>query len=477
MTNLSNHNSAHRPGGRLFAALVLVAFPLVASERGSPAGADAIPQPPVPAESSAPAAADQVLGIERASAAGRPLDLDAAVRIALAENPLLRAAAEGVAAAGETVGVARAAYYPEVGLDSRYRRFDTHVFFPSGVPATDTTLGATDDWSAGFKLGYSLYDSGVRRAGTQAAKAGLAASREDAQRVRQDVVFGVHGAYYRVLSAEAARSAAVARVERARDHLRLAQTLKDAGSVPQADVLRARVELADSELAMVRAEGEVKIAYGALNTAMGLPAALPVVVDHPAMSIPDPGGHDPEASLARALEQRPELAAAQERIAAAKHQKEAIAGSYGPRLRAEASLGVRDAEVLPEDEDWSVGVALQLPIFSGYAKTHRVERATLEAKILEAEAEALANRVGQEVWAAASDLASAAEAVRQTAELEAEAEQSLALTRARYEAGAGTINDLLDAESTLTQAESARVASELGYRLATALVLRVQGDL
>jgi len=477
MTNLSNHNSARRPGGRLFAALFLVAFPLVASEPGSPTGADAMPQPPVPTESSASAAADPVVGIERASAAGRPLDLDAAVRIALAENPLLRAAAEGVAAAGESIGIARAGYYPEVGLDSRYRRFDTHVFLPSGLPVEETTLGSTDDWSAGFKVGYSLYDSGVRRAETEAAKAGLAASREDALRVRQDVVFGVHREYYRVLSAEAARSAALARIERARDHLGLAQTLKDAGAVPQADVLRARVELADSQLAVVRADGELRTAYGDLNTAMGLPAALPVAVANRTVSISDSGVHDPQESLARALQQRPELAAARELIAAAKHQTAAIAGSYGPRLRAEAALGVRDSELWPEDEDWSVGVALQLPIFTGFAKTHRVERATLEAKILEAEAEALANRVGQEVWAAASDLASAAEAVRQTAELEAEAEQSLTFTRARYEAGAGTINDLLDAESTLTQAQSSRVASELDYRLATALVLRVQGDL
>lgn len=477
MTNLSNHNLARCCGGRFFAVLILVAIPVVASEPGSPAGADAGPKPPVSTESSASSAADQVPGGERTAATGRPLGLDAAVRIALAENPLLRAAAEGVAAAGETIGIARAAYYPEVGLDSRYRRFDTHVFLPSGLPAEDTTLGATDDWSASFKVGYSLYDSGARRAETDAAKAGLAASREDARRARQDVVFVVHQAYYRVLSAEAARSAALARVERARDHLSLAQTLKDAGAVPQADVLRARVELADAQLAIVRADGNVRTASGELNTAMGLPAALPVAVESQAVWIPDSDVHGPEDALARALRQRPELAAARERIAAAKHQTAAIAGSYGPRVRAEAALGVRDSELLPEDEDWSIGVALQLPIFSGFAKTHRVERATLEAKILEAEAEALANRVGQEVWAAASDLASAAEAVRQTAELKAEAAQSLAFTRARYEAGAGTINDLLDAESMLAQADSAEVASELGYRLATAFALRVQGDL
>ena len=67
--------------------------------------------------------------------------------------------------------------------------------------------------------------------------------------------------------------------------------------------------------------------------------------------------------------------------------------------------------------------------------------------------------------------------MRQATETSSEAEQSVAFARARYEAGAGTLNDLLDAESALTQAETSLVAAELSYRLATALVERAQGQL
>ncbi|MEO8196216.1 MAG: TolC family protein, partial [Thermoanaerobaculia bacterium] len=403
---------------------------------------------------------------------GQSLDLDACVRIAIAENPLLRAAQEGVAAAAESVGVARAAFYPEVGLDARYRRFDSHVFLPSGLPVQDTTLGATDDWSTGLRVGYSLFDSGVRRAERDAAIAAREASGHDFGRVRQDVLFAVHQAYYRVLATEAARGAAEARAARARDHQELAQTLKDAGSVPQADVLRARAESAGARLALVQAKGDVKSAYGDLNTAMGLPAALPIAALAPTPAKEDPAGHADEAALDRALSQRPELKAAQERITAAQHQAAAIEGIYGPRVRADLALGVRDSELLPEDRDWSVGVSLQLPIFSGFAKTHRVARASIEVRIREAEAEALVNRIRQEVWVASTSLATAEEALRQAEELRTEAEQSLGYTRARYEAGAGTINDLLDAESTLTQADTAQITAVLGHRLATSLLLR-----
>lgn len=477
MTIPSNPSPEPRPGSRLLGVLFLTALPLVAGEPPVPSGTDAVPQPSAPASSSSPAPGDVSPEGDRPAAPGGPLALDAALRIALAENPLLRAAAEGVNAANESIGVAKAAYFPEVTAESRYRRFDSHVFLPAGVPTEASTLGATDDWSASLKVGYSLYDGGVRRAESEAAKAGLAAAREDVSRMRQDVVLGVHRTYYRVLSAEAERSAAAARVQRARDHVRLAQALKDAGAVPLADVLRARVELADAELGVVRAEGEVRTSYGDLNTAMGLPASLAVSVDGRSVPIPEAGDDDPEAALARALRHRPEIAAARERIAASGKKTSAIAGSYAPHLRAEGAAGVRDSRFLPEDEDWSVGVALRVPVFAGFSKKHRMERARSETRVLEAEARALSDRIGQEVWAAVSGLRTAAEAVRRAAELRSEAEQSLAFARARYEAGAGTMNDLLDAEANLTRAEAAQVASVLGHRVAAAVLLRAQGDL
>ncbi|MBZ0112491.1 MAG: TolC family protein [Thermoanaerobaculia bacterium] len=441
-------NRLDRPNPmRMYLALTLVAASLSAGEQPSPAPTD------------------------------RALDLDACVRIAVAENPLLRAAEEGVAFAAESVGIARAAYYPEVALDARYRRFDTHVFLPSGLSLQESSLGATDDWSTALRAGYTVYDSGVRRAESNAAIAVRESASHSRERVRQDVVLAVHQAYFRVLSTEAARSAVEARMARSRDHLELAMALKQAGAVPQADVLRARVEEAGARLALVQADGDSRIAYGDLATAMGLPAALPLTVVDQMPVEAESSPHDDEEALGRALEQRAELKAAQERISAAEHQVVAIEGSYKPHVRAELAFGLRDSELLPEDQDWSVGASVQVPIFSGFAKSHRMERAAIETKILEAEAEAVSNRIRQEVWTASSRLESATEGVRQAEALQDEAQQSLGFARARYEAGAGTINDLLDAESMLTAADAAQVTAVLSYRVAKSLLLRAQGDL
>ncbi len=412
-----------------------------------------------------------------AESAAEELDLDACVRIATDENPLVRAAQEGVAAATETVGVAVASYFPEIGIAAGYRRFDAHLFFPAEVSLRDSNLGATDDWSSAVTLGYTLYDHGQRRAERNAALATQAVFEQDAERVRQDVVFAVHQAYYRVLSALAAKSVAETRLERSNDHLELARLRKEAGAAPRADVLRAQVEVADAELALVRATGAVRVADGDLKTAMGLPVDMPIRIANHEEAVSPPAEDETAVALERALQQRPELETARERIAAATSQAAAIKGIYGPRVGTEASFGWRDSEFLPGDRNWAAGVSVRLPLFTGFAKTHRLSRADAEVRILEAEAQALADRVELEVWTAVSNLAEAHDAVLQSSRLRAIAEESLEFARARYEVGANKIADLLDSESALSQAESAQVGAVLGFRVAQARLLRAQGEL
>ena len=71
-------------------------------------------------------------------ATGKTLDLESAVRIALDQNPLNRAASEGIAVAKEAVGEARAPFYPDLGLNAGYSRWKRHAFLPN------------EDWKAGY---------------------------------------------------------------------------------------------------------------------------------------------------------------------------------------------------------------------------------------------------------------------------------------------------------------------------------------
>jgi len=60
--------------------------------------------------------------------ADTPLTLQAAQHIALDTNPLSRAAYEGIVIAQEAAGIAKAPYYPEIGANAHYQRWQKHDF-------------------------------------------------------------------------------------------------------------------------------------------------------------------------------------------------------------------------------------------------------------------------------------------------------------------------------------------------------------
>ncbi len=191
---------------------------------------------------------------------------------------------------------------------------------------------------------------------------------------------------------------------RADDHLRLARTRKAAGAVPQADVMRAQVEGADAKLALERAEGTVRVARGDLNTAMGLPVEMQVRIDVTAREFVPPNQIDVTRALEEAVAARPELKAAAQRVAAAGRGVDLVKSTFGPRVRAEAAYGWRDTTFFPNDKDWAVGATVELPLFTGFSRKHKLAGARAEASRQKAEEERLVQTVRQQVWSAYSKL-------------------------------------------------------------------------
>lgn len=409
------------------------------------------------------------------------LTLEACVRIALAQNPLLQASREGLAAARHAAKQAEAGYYPHVNLTADYRRFQTHVFLPGGLGGTmgpqTSVVGPTDDYSGGLAAQWLLLDSGRRRAQLTAARAKAGASKYEAEIVRQDIALMVQQAYYSLLSSYEALKVAEENAARAEDHLRLAEQRRQIGVAVQADVLRMRVETADRRLAVVRAENGVRISQGNLNTAMGLPVELPIEIDHTMPSVIAPDTVNLDASFESAIQQRPELKAALQRIVSAQSDVAAAQSDFGPVLRAIGRYGRRDSEFWPGDEDWSVGVGLELPLFTGFERSHRLDRTRRELSREEAQLRQLVLTVRQEVWTSHSHLTEAFEALHAADILVKDARESMRLTRQRYEVGKSTVTDLLDAQAALSRAESVLVETQWNYHIAKAAFERATGSM
>ena len=406
------------------------------------------------------------------------LNLAACVDIALDRNPVNLAARQGVIIAEETLGIARAPYYPEVAVKSAWSRYQRRAFLPTGVTqlAGSGIIGPTDDWLAGFTARYTIADGGRRAAEYRRATALKSTAEEEAQRMRQDIVFEVHSSFYHLAAAMQVRSIAEENFSRAEAHLHLAQRLKEAGAVPKVDVLRAEVEVAEAKLALTRASGLTRTIRGQLSIAMGLPAASRFEIDTGSHQAVSPALSAPEEIIGEALRARPEINAALQQISADEAGVAAAKSAYRPRLYAEAGYNYRDNDFPPEDEEWLVALNLNWTLFSGFSRKHDVNRARAELSRQEAEIQQLILQVQQEVLAAHSTVLETWESVETTEAQVASAQESMRATRTRYEVGAATINDLLDAQTALAHAETNRAESIWNLFIAKAWLDRVRGQ-
>ena len=409
---------------------------------------------------------------------GSPMTLQECVRSALEENPQYRAALEGTVSASETADAARAPYYPEVSFQMAYQRFQTHIFLPNSldIPLISPIVGPVDSNGISVSAAYTLFDSGARKAAAQQGIMGREAALEGAAQSREEVAFGVHRAFFALLAAQEARGVAELSLKRSEEHLKLAQARKEAGAVPLADVLRARVEAGNARLALVQAEGNLAVARGNLNAAMGRSPDEPLQLEPPGGEARAPEPSSAEADFQRAAGLRPELKAASDLVEARRAAVASARSAYGPRLLAMAKYGRLDSDYFPQDEDWAVGVTFQVPLFS-YARSHTLARARSELAREELNRKKLEISVRQEVWNARSEVERAWSSIAAARTLAADAAESLRMARERYAAGAGTVTDLLDAETNRASSDLALVSADCAYRMALSALKKAMGEL
>jgi outer membrane protein len=403
-------------------------------------------------------------------AVSAPLTVDVAVRIAIDRNPVTRAAAEGVRVAQEAAGEARALYYPTLSVAASYARWETHAFLPEGLGGSTipSTIGPTHDWTAALTGRYTLYDSGRRAADLRAALAQQRVAEHEAARVREDLALEVRRAFYALAAARDGERVADTNLARAEEHLRLAQERRAAGAVSGGDVVQAQVHVAEARLARVRVGSLVQQARGALNTAMGLPVATPVEADSQDAWVAPPDAVEVSEGLAQALTDRPVIEAAVQRALATTETVSAAQSAFGPRIAAEWSAGLRDSDFFPSDRDWRAGLTVTWSLFDGFAKRHRLAGARAARARDEAEVERTKQTVQAEVWSAHATIRESHEAIAAAEVLIRDAEENVRIARERYRVGAGTVNELLDAQAALARAGAVRAQAAWEYRTARA---------
>jgi outer membrane protein len=411
------------------------------------------------------------------------MSLDQLIQIALDNQPRIRSAQAALEGADARVGIARAGYFPVIGTTIGYNRQTSNV--AGGInPATGNisvrrVSGLSvnrQDFTA--RLSQNVFDSFRREGRVQAAREDQDAAEFDLSTTRQDVILNVQQAYYNYLLARRLVEVNQEAVRRNIQNLERARGFFEVGTRPKIDVTRAQVDLANAELALVRARNGVAVAFAALNNAIGVPEhtlyRIPEELEIPPETVtPEELVGTLEESTRIALENRTELRALRARIRSAASNLTLAKRDFLPSLSADANWNYRGQE-LPYAPNWVVGATLTVPVLNPPLFS-QVDQAAANLASAQASEEITAQNIVLEVQQSFVDLVSARERVRTAEVLVTQARENLELAQGRYQVGVGPLIDVTDAQLALTQAESENIQAIVDFKLSEVRLRKAMG--
>ena len=247
-----------------------------------------------------------------------PYTLAELIDIAEHHNPSTRTIWERAKQRARELGLAKAAYYPELeGLavfgDERLINPFPEPLAPRGYVTVEVPIVQPE-----VTLQYLIFDFGKREASVDSAKEEKLAAGADVIQLNQALAFRVASAYYQLVTAQE-------RLQAAQDTLRTAQTTQDAaenrlnnGLATLPDVLNARAETSQAVFDEESADGDEKIARVTLTEAVGADPSPFIVIDSQRSApLPESLTMSIEKLIDRAMKNRPELMAQALRIRSA----------------------------------------------------------------------------------------------------------------------------------------------------------------
>ena len=423
-----------------------------------------------------------VPGIARAQ---EMLTLDQALTEAAARNRSIVAARSTEGEAQRAAQEARSGFFPRLTVAESWQRGDQPVFVFSSLLSSRRFAAsnfAVDALNHPDPVGFFrtsvgvdqlLFDGGRQRAHASAASLrGEIAALEATQAV-MDVKRAVTDVYGRVLSAQAARRAADAGVESAREDLARVERRRDEGMVTEADVLSLRVHHAELEQTAIQADSDAAIARAELNHLMG--ASIDrhyVVVEPPARA---PATLDRSALVAAALASRPSLKASKTAAELADTLRRGSRAALIPQVAAQAAVEMSGTEIADRTSSWLLGGELRWTFSTGGAELSRIKAASEAASRARVAHEDARAAVEVEVFSAAARLEAArARQAVSTAAVE-QARESQRIIRDRFDAGIAGIDEVLRASAALVEAEARRTAAIVDGLVAEATLDRAVG--
>lgn len=304
------------------------------------------------------------------------------------------------------------------------------------------------------------------RYGRAAAAADALSSRADFEYARQSLAAQVARTWFLIIEAELQAGLARNTIRQNEQMVQLAEVRGRIGAGHDEDVHVARAALGSYVDALRQIELARDDSRRALEILMGRYPAAAVTVTAQLPPVPDavPSGLPSEL-----LERRPDVIAAERRVAAAFNRVHEAKAARLPAIKLTTGVSSISSELFVlKDRDnpvWNLGANLLAPIFTGGALKTQVEIRTAEQKAALAEYAAVGLRAFNEVEAALSAEIAARDRERILVQTLSHNQRALGVVRAQFKVGSTDLRFVTQRQLSLNAAESALIRVQADQRI------------
>jgi multidrug efflux system outer membrane protein len=390
---------------------------------------------------------------------------------ATANNQQLKAAIARFDQARAAARMSRADFLPSVGLPFTAERQGTSAHMPTPFPLNGIRYDGPA-YNALMDFGWEIDLWGKIRRTVEADKANAAAAADAIHNVLLGIQADVASNYFKLRALDTEMRLVREAVSWRGEALKIAKARVLAGAGSELEQAQSETEVATAEAEISALQSQRDQIENVLAILTGTSAAsfrIPVT----ASDLPSPPSL-PAGVPSDLLERRPDIAQAEQQLAAATARIGVAKALFFPSLKLIGRGGFQSGDIdfllQPDSLMWSFGPSLNIPLFSGGKNRFNLQK----SKAIHDEALAMYR---QAFLGAVADVESSLSSLRNLSTQAAaqqrareSSQRAASLARTRYEAGTSPYLDVIEANRTtlLTQRATAQIS---GQRLTASVSL------
>ena len=309
-----------------------------------------------------------------------------------------------------------------------------------------------------------IYSGGKIESLIDQAEANKQISLNDLEKEKQKIIYKVTEAYYQVLQTEGIKRVSAQAVKQMQAHLESSEALLKEGMIAPIDLNRIKSQLSNLEHNLIKAENGHKLTMYNLNSIIWIDLNTELVLENNLSY--EPCEINLEQALLQAKENRPEIMNIAQQRRIMEEMVDVAKSNRKPQVMFRAESGI---------VGWQAVIVAEYSFLDGGVNKAKINQAEINLTQVDQSEQQVQQLIEFEVRSAYLNMREAEKLIKIAQEGIKNSQESFRIAQIKYNEGIATNTEVIDAQSTLIEAETNHLNALYDYNINRAALVKAMG--